>query len=378
MTSSQTGSASRVVAVDLARGVALGGMMLAHLGPVQTGDTPPISEILSAGRAAPLFALLAGVSLTLVQRRDAGGAGSMRATIVRGVLLVLLGLTLGSLRGMPVLIILAVYGLLVLVALPLRTLSSRTLVLLTAVWAVVAPIGLLALRIHHDTVYVEQPSWSDLQDPWRLIGTVLFWGGYPAAVWMAYVLAGMVIGRLDLTDRAMAVRLAAGGLLVLVTTLFVAWHHARDWHLLFEHGDYPNVPLTWRALWVVGPHSSMPLNVVGAIGSSAVVIGLAAVVVRSVTLRRLVAPVCAAGAMTLTLYTVHVLWTWRLRHDLAVPAMGGWGGWVLQVVVLLAVATAYRSRWRRGPLEQVVRWLSVDAWRAFGRRTQHKTPILER
>ena len=273
-------SSGRVVAVDLARGTALAGMMLAHLGPVQVGDVAPINEIVSAGRAAPLFALLAGVSLTLVQRRDARGAGSVRATIVRGLLLVLLGLSLGSLRDMPVLIILAVYGLLVMAALPLRGLSTRTLVALTAAWAVLAPVGLLALRIHHDPVLSEQPSWSDVQDPWRLISTILFWGGYPAAVWMAYVLAGLVIGRLDLTGRVTAARLAVGGGVAVVATLTVAWLRDRDWAALFDHDTYPYDPAAWDDLWLVGPHTSMPLNVVGSIGSAALVIGLAGLVVR--------------------------------------------------------------------------------------------------
>lgn len=354
---------SRVVAVDLARGMALAGMMLAHLGPVQVGDVAPINEIVSAGRAAPLFALLAGVSLTLVQRRDSRGAGSVGATVVRGLLLVLLGLSLGSLRDMPVLIILAVYGLLIVSALPLRGLSTRTLVLLTAGWAVLAPIGLLALRIHHDPVFTEQPSWSDVQDPWRLIGTILFWGGYPAVVWMAYVLAGLIIGRFDLTDRVAAARLAVGGLVTLIATLTVAWLRERDWAALFDHDAYPYEPVTWADLWVVGPHTSMPLNVIGAIGSAALVIGLAALVVRSATARRLVTPVSAAGAMTLTLYAAHVLWTWRLRLDSDVPALGSWGGWALQVVVLFAAAALYRRFWRRGPLEQVMRWMSVDTRR---------------
>ena len=356
-------SSGRVVAVDLARGIALAGMMLAHLGPSQAGDVAPVNEIVSTGRAAPLFALLAGVSLTLVHRRDPRGVGSMRATLVRGTLLVLLGLSLGSLRDMPVLIILAVYGLLIVLALPLRALSTRTLVILTAGWAVLAPVGLLALRIHHDPVFTEQPSWSDVTDPWRLIGTILFWGGYPAVVWMAYVVAGLIIGRLDLTDRRAAGWLAAGGLVALVAALTVAWLRERDWAALFDRDAYPYEPVTWDELWVAGPHTSMPLNVIGAMGSAALVIGLAALVVRSETVRRLLMPVSAAGAMTLTLYTVHVLWTWRLRLDADVPALGSWGGWALQVVVLFAAAALYRQFWRRGPLEQGIRALSVDVWR---------------
>lgn len=370
---------ARVVAVDLARGIALGGMMLAHLGPSQSGGGPqPVSEMVSSGRAAPLFALLAGVSLSLVQNRDPRGVGSIGATCTRGLLLVLVGLSLGTLRDMPVLVILAVYGLLIVAALPLRMLATRSLVLLTVAWVVLAPIGLLALRIHHEPVLVDQPSWTEITDPGYLIGQILFWGGYPAVVWMAYVLAGLVIGRLDLTGLTTAARLVGAGFVALVAPLGIAWLHVRDWRLLFARDAYPYEPVGWDALWVVGPHTSMPLNVISAIGSAALVLGLGALVVRSDLVRRATLPVRAAGAMTLTLYTVHVLWTWRLRLDVVAPVDGSWRDWAVQVIVLVAAATGWHVLIGRGPLEQVFRWVSLGVvWLGRAASGQKKTPALD-
>ncbi len=348
----------RLVAVDLARGIALIAMMLAHLGTAWDGrGNPPVGEVISTGRAAPLFALLAGVSLTLVHRRDPGGAGSVRATVVRGVLLVLLGVALGSLRDMPILIILAVYGVLIVLALPARHLPTRALVALTVAWSVLAPIGLLALRVARDPVLVEQPTWSDLQHPVQLIGTVVLWGGYPAVVWMAFVLAGLLIGRLDLGDVLVGAQLLGGGLVVASSSLAIGRLFEPDWRQLFARDLYPSVPADWSDLWVTSPHSSMPLDVIGAMGSATMVVGLCVLLVRVRVIARLLWPLVAAGSMTLTLYTVHALWTWRLRLDEPVP-VEGWGVWALQVVVLVGVAAAWRWRMRRGPLEQVVRWLS--------------------
>lgn len=352
-------TSNRLLAVDLARGIALIGMMLAHLGTSWTGQgTPPVGELVSTGRAAPLFALLAGVSLTLVHRRDPWGVGSVRATVIRGVLLVLLGLALGSLRDMPILIILAVYGVLVVAALPARHLSTRALLALTVAWSVLAPIGLLALRISRDPVLVEQPAWSDLQHPSQLIGTVLLWGGYPAVVWMAFVLAGLLIGRLDLSDGQTGAQLLGGGLVLASGALAVGRLFEPDWRQLFARDLYPFVPVDWNDVWVTSPHSSMPLNVIGAMGSAAMVVGLCVLLVRVPVLARLLWPLVAAGSMTLTLYTAHALWTWRLRLDEPVPAEGGWGPWALQVVVLVSVALVWRWRLPRGPLEQIMRWLS--------------------
>ncbi|MGJ9421638.1 DUF418 domain-containing protein [Aeromicrobium sp. CF3.5] len=350
---------SRLVAVDLARGIALIGMMLAHLGTSWTGQgTPPVGDLLSTGRAAPLFALLAGVALTLVHRRDPRGVGSVRATVIRGVLLVLLGLALGSLRDMPILIILAVYGVLIIAVLPARHLPTRPLLGLTVAWSVLAPIGLLALRISRDPVLVEQPTWPDLQHPSQLIGTVVLWGGYPAIVWVAFVLAGLLVGRLDLSDGQVGAQLFGGGLALASATLAIGRLFEPDWRQLFARDLYPSTPVDWTDVWVTSPHSSMPLNVIGAMGSAVMVVGLCVMLARVPAVAKLVWPLAAAGSMTLTLYTVHALWTWRLRLDDPVPDEGGWGPWALQVVALVAAATVWRWRLRRGPLETVMRWLS--------------------
>lgn len=367
---------SRVDAVDLARGLALIGMMFVHLGPRWTGEDPPVGQMIASGRSAPLFAMLAGVALSLVHRRDPSGAGSVRATCVRAVVLVVLGLSLGSLNDMPVYVILAFYGLLVVVALPFRGLSARTLLALGLAWAVLVPVLLLWLQIEHAPVVSDQAEWSDLSPPWGLLTELLVWGAYPVAAWFAYVLVGLGIGRLDLGRARVALAVAGGGAALLAASLAVGLVAiARDtfadssldgWRLLFVRAGYPYEPAQWRELWLVGEHTSRPLNVLGAIGSALVVIGLCALVVKVPWSGLLLRPLRAAGAMTLTLYTVHVLWSWRWAvADSADPSRqafdGSYGDWLLQVVVLVTAATVWLAIFRRGPLESVVR--AVSTWR---------------
>ncbi len=201
----------RIDAVDLARGFALIGMMLVHLSSYWIGRNPPVGHIVAGGRAAPLFAMLAGVALSLVHDRDPRGAGSTRATLIRAVLLIALGLGLGSLHDMPVFVILAFYGLLIVAALPFRRLSTRALLIVAGVWVVAAPLILLWARVGHDPVEVGQAEWSDLKHPVDLLMELLVWGTYPALVWFAYVLVGLAIGRLDLRRTAVAWRLVTDG-----------------------------------------------------------------------------------------------------------------------------------------------------------------------
>lgn len=370
---------SRVDAIDLARGVALAGMMFVHLGPRWVDQDPPWGQVLAGGRAAPLFAMLAGVALSLVHRRDPHGTGSVRATCIRGLILVVLGLSLGSLDDMPVYVILAFYGLMIVVALPFRGLPTRLLLVLGIAWAVVVPVALLWLQIEHEPVATDQAELSDVLPPWSLLTELAVWGAYPAAVWFAYVLVGLGIGRLDLRDARTAVRVLLGGAALLGLSLgigaigiargvFDDWF-VTGWRQLFVRSPYPFEPATWDDLWLVGEHTSRPLNVIGAIGSALVVIGLCALLARVTWLRAPLLPLRAAGAMTLTLYTVHVLWTWRLNVRAVGSAdpdaqLGSYGDWWLQIIVLGVLAVVWQRFVGRGPLEAVVRLVSLPGRRA--------------
>ena len=61
---------SRVVGVDVARCLALLGMMATHILPGVVDGDVPLGFQLAAGRASALFAVLAGVSLVLVGGRE--------------------------------------------------------------------------------------------------------------------------------------------------------------------------------------------------------------------------------------------------------------------------------------------------------------------
>ena len=116
-------TAGRVVGVDLARAIALVGMAATHIFPGFTADGDQhLSHALASGRAAALFALLAGVSLALSSGGHRAAEPSCAASrpggvLARAALLVAVGLLLGQVDSPP-LVILAYYGLLFVVAVP--------------------------------------------------------------------------------------------------------------------------------------------------------------------------------------------------------------------------------------------------------------------
>lgn len=366
---------SRIEAVDLARAVALLGMMLTHLGPAWLAGPPPVSDLLAGGRAAPLFALIAGVSLTLVHRRDPSGTGSVRATVARALFLLVFGVLLASLPDLRILVILPFYAVLLLAVLPFRRLSTRTLFAIGASWAVVAPIASYVLRRGRVAPETGQVDLGDLAHPAALVSELLVWGAYPAGVWFAYVLIGLAVGRLDLTRLDVGGTLVAVGAAIVLTTYAVGsallaggavdpvFRGDRGWSVLFFPGGGNLPPISWRTLLAMGQHTSTPLNVLSAVGSALLVVGLCSLAMRAPTLVSLTAPLRAAGAMTFTLYTAHVVLTWAADVHGWVLVGGDYPEWWAQTLLLCAFALAWR-RWRgRGPIESVVHVLSLSTTR---------------
>ena len=380
-------AAGRVVGVDVARALALVGMMATHLLPGRVGDQVPWVQQVAGGRASALFAVLAGVSIALVSGRRTPLRGPERRVVslrlaVRALLIGALGLALGTVPT-PVAVILAYYAVLFLLALPFLGLGARALAAWAVVWAVVAPVVAHLVRPLVPPHEVGSPTPGDLLRPGHLLSELLLTGYYPAAVWLVYVLAGMALGRLDLRRTATAARVALGGLaLAVVATLLsrvllqvpgalaaltATWPDAvqpdpslRDdpgaLDALLTHGLSGTTPTgSWWWLATVAPHSGTTLDLAQTTGSAMAVLGACVLLAR----RRpdAWAAVFGAGAMTLSLYTLHLLLT----------ARGWWPGWGEpehfddQVLVVALVGAFFALVPLRGPLETAVAVFSQRA-----------------
>lgn len=368
---------ARLVGLDVARCVALVGMIAVHTVAERTpsGDLS-WAHWLAGGRASALFAVLAGVALALVTDRPGGRAPrSLLAVVVRAGLIAALGLFLGGLdSGLAV--ILTYYGLLFLVGLPFVALGPRALLVLAGVWAVAAPVASHVLRARPQVPPrdFEVPSFASLEEPLDLLANLTLTGYYPVLSWLAYLLLGMALARLDLRDRAVAARLVVGGLVAAVgaavlSRLLVLSPSVRE--ALVR--DYPTgmsaeevieqargglfgvTPSRgpWQWLLLDAPHSATPFDLVATGGSAALVIGLCLLLagaLRGWALRGL-AVLTGAGAMTLTLYSLHVL----LHTPDVWPPDDGPEAFRWHVLVVLWIGAVFAALSVRGPLEWVVR-----------------------
>lgn len=383
----------RVAGVDIARGVALLGMMSVHILPEldARGDlTAPF--VLFAGRASALFAVLAGVGLALVTGGDRPRTSPWRAVLAgvltRAVLVLGLGLVLGELSP-PVAVILTNYGLLFVVGVAVLRLRPAPLLVLAACWVVATPLLSHALRGAMPTGPGQQPSLTLLVTaPVTLLRQVLVTGYYPVLTWAAYLFVGVAVGRLALGTTRTAARLLGAGVVLAVAARVVSDLLLRAGGLaalqaagtagapggpvpggsgseavsrLQELGRYGVTPTTswwWQA--VATPHTGTPFDLATTIGSALAVTGAALLLSQVLTGRRVLgaplALLAATGSMTLTLYTVHVL--------ALVAGVGPSDRELLllaHVVIAVVVATAVRATGRRGPLEAGVARAAADA-----------------
>jgi Heparan-alpha-glucosaminide N-acetyltransferase, catalytic len=365
--------AGRVVGVDVARAVALVGMMATHVLPGRVGFEVPFAQQVAGGRASALFALLAGVSLSLVTGRHRPPTGRARTAarvrlVVRALVVLVLGLALGAVPTV-IAVILASYAVMFLFAVPFVGLRARSLALLAVGWVLLAPVVSLLLRSHLPPRDTGSPTPSDLLQPVELVRELVLTGYYPAFVWMAYLFTGMALGRIDLRAPRVAPGLLAGGLVLAVGSVALSrlllarpgvreelvatdpslGTDPRELDVALTHGLGGTTPTgSWWWLATAAPHSGAVLDLTQTIGSGLAVLGLALLLTR----RRpdLWAVVFGAGAMTLTLYSLHVL----------MMAQGWWPDvetpdhYDDQVLVVAVVGAFFALVPLRGPLEYAV------------------------
>ncbi|MFC4905476.1 MULTISPECIES: heparan-alpha-glucosaminide N-acetyltransferase domain-containing protein [Kocuria] len=366
----------RLVGVDAARGLALLGMFSIHILPAWDPETYEVTLQwqLFAGRAAALFALLAGVGLAFstgagTPHRGRTMTADRVGVLVRAVLITVLGLLVNQVmpEDPPAYNILIYYGVFFLLAIPFLHLPARTLFVLAGVNAVLAPVLMQSLRDALPEMETYNPTITGvLTDPGTVLSQVLLTGTYPAFPYLTYLLAGIAIGRLNLRSLHVQGRLLVAGLILALAAWLVYWvlilqaggydqlmsstpslsHEQIDEILIW--GPDPVLPdTTWWWMLIPGPHTNTPIAILYGLGSGTAVLGAFLLIGRKSGAWLL--PLSAAGSMTLTLYTAHLLALAAMVHY-EVPML-----WFLIHAGGAAVfAVAWQRAYGQGPLERAL------------------------
>ena len=377
------GMKQRVTGIDVCRGLALVGMIAVHaLIPFDENFNPNWVSTVAAGNASAVFALLAGVGLSLTTGRAAvprSKALSTAASVAgRAVAVGVIGLLLGYAEAEITGVILTYYAVMFLLAIPLLFLGTRVLVLVTIVAAVAVPVLSHLARPALPKPTLANPGFIELFDhPLDLLSELLVTGAYPALPWVSYICAGLIVGRLTLSSAKVARRMLILGAVLGVAAATASWwllgplggraalrlaapgplnsdgETADDLLVFGFQGTTPTGSWWWLAS--DAPHAATPLDLLRTIGTAIAVLGAMLLLghVAAPMLQRVIhvvtAPLAAAGTMTLTLYTAHVVFM-NSPLDQFTPV----GGYVFQVAGVLLFALGWRQAVGRGPLETAV------------------------
>ncbi|GAC1600794.1 MAG: hypothetical protein NVS3B6_10830 [Pseudarthrobacter sp.] len=363
--------------------------MATHLLPTFEANadlTPTWIGLTFSGRSAALFAVLAGAGLSLSTGRQVPPEGvalnaARRGVALRALVIAAVGLSLGGLE-VNVAVILVHYALLFLCVLPFLGLRLKALCVWAVGWILLSPVLAYLLRpwwmaANPPLQLGRNPSWEDLSTPLPLLGDLFLTGYYPALQWLAYLLVGLVIGRLALTKTLVPILLLTGGTAVaalakaLGTAAMENWGGRAALEQVLNAPGYPlrsvlQVNLTgirqegsWWWLASAAPHSATTLDLAHTSGVAAAVVGACLLLGRLADWLDLdlLLPLRGAGAMTLTLYSVHV---WVVSVFYLKPLPAGWtedGIYFAHAATAITVGIVFVLLKRRGPLE----WLGHAA-----------------
>lgn len=322
-------------AVDLVRGVAVVCMILAHLTVIAPSFSGPTKLLLGLVNnvASPLFALVMGVSLGIVLTRRARrvtGMAFVLRDVVRGLILVAVGVALNQLHS-GVAIVLMSLGATLVVASPLALLPVPALTATTVVTFAVGPWITATARESFDPARIASSAWVDQVLQWFLLSA-----HYRVVGLLPFVLAGVVLARVGLTRRV-----ALGSLLTGIAA------------------GVALVALQLAGKGVGGPEhfSGSAPDALMDLSLSAGALGIIVLVARWPAARPLIgalAPVRAVGALALTAYVLHVCLIALVLGTMEWPAYEE--RWVpLSAGILLGTVLGSWLWWTvlgRGPLER--------------------------
>lgn len=327
------GRPPRILGLDVARALAILGMVGAHIGDTGSviwGD-PRTWAALVNGRSSILFALLAGISIALMTGRSSIPAREsipdIRLRLVgRGAVIFVIGLTLEMLNT-PIAVILTLYGLLYVAVIPFLRWTPGRLLAGASVLAFFGP-PLLALV----SELLRGPTGSGID--------FVLYGSYPITVWMVFILAGMAIGRMQIQDTRSAWLMLGVGVVLSIVGYALGGLGAQSG---MSEGAA-------SAVFAVAPHSGGTAEILGSGGFALAVIAVCLLL--SQPLRWAALPLGALGSMPLTAYSAHVL---------SIVLLVGPGGflssntfWAATTLFLLIASTLWSMFFGRGPLERLV------------------------
>jgi uncharacterized membrane protein YeiB len=355
----------RIIGFDLARALAIMGMLIEHcaqvFGPREAAGLGALFLRLLDGRASGVFVVLAGVGVSLLGRGH--DRAEVRATLLRrGSILFLVGVLNRVIWPGD---ILRLFGVTMMAAGLLSGVGRRWLLALAVgcvvVFPVVFAIGTAVPWFDYDRNWDWGVPWY--RNAWTADGFFrgLFYNGYrPVFPWGGLLLFGMWLGRLDVRRPVVRWRIlgwGVAGLLSVETISYVALRVMRKYPMGFSEDTVGQV-------FDTGSMPPMPPFMLSVTATALIVIGLCLIAgarwsvtgLRARALRAL----SSTGQMALTWYVLHIAagamivrhFGWHYRGG---SVAGGLAIGLIAFAMMVVASAAWRRRFNYGPFEYLLR-----------------------
>jgi uncharacterized membrane protein YeiB len=308
------------------------------------------------GRAAATFVVLAGVGLSLLSKsvylsKERTAINAKRLTLLkRSLFLLVIGLF--NFIISPISDILHFYAVYIAIGTCLLTLSNRSLAVLALATISARPITMTSFDFVKNWDFNTVADTSILNSL-GILGHFFFNGCFPVIPWMAFVMVGMWIGRLDLSDRSLRKKILLFGCGTVVLSGSVSWMfgHISSWTKFDLKGLLP-----WFGIAAGDP---TPFFMLSAMGTALTVIGFMMILADRYGNARWIRPHIAAGQMTLSLYVAHIIVGILLLKatealEIELLLFPFWGTIAFYSGALL-FSHHWTKRFQKGPLELFMR-----------------------
>ena len=291
-------ASSRIVGLDIARSLAIIGMVVLHMASLVWH-----TKVILNGLPAALFAILAGVTLMIIARSFT--VTTLLRILARGCIITLIGLALLPLGG-EIQVVLVVIGITMMLLCWVPPLHWAWKLILFAAATVAATVKYAPLTLPQV---------------------------YPLLAYIAYFLAGMLLYEIYIRKQGAVAQWASTAIAGIVAAIGFYFRFTTD------------IP-GW--LRFTG-HTGVVGEIVLSIAVAAVVLHLCLLVGR--TAPKLAYPFAALGAMSLSIYILHVLTAYYWQGHIALHNTA----WACAFIALfLVIATLWRRLIGKGPAEWAV------------------------
>lgn len=351
----------RILGYDFARGLAIIGMVFVNFKMVMAVKTDAflyqIVEVLS-GKAAALFVVLAGVGITLMHQSALrkNSASKIRQVKIRllkrALFLLAIGLSYYSIWPAD---ILHYYGLYLSIGVLFLSVSNKWLQITSVVIILVYPVFMLFFN------YETGWNWNTLEytDFFTINGffrNLFFNGFHPVFPWVAFLLIGIWVGRIDFNNIKIRKRVTTLSLFIFVIAKGVSLLLV----YILSHSS-PNDAIEIEYLLGTMPMPSLFFYMITASSLAVFIISISIFICEKLPHVLLIKQLVSTGQLALSNYIFHVLigmfsialFFGKLEQAYSIEFTIIYA--FLYCVLILILSHLWRKKYKFGPLEHLMR-----------------------